>query len=178
MLESVRVRILPLTYTQLLTYLEAKDMLEGELGLTPTGRTISENVKEMVESFTLVKMKDASYNDYLYHTFWIVVDKITNSIVAELGFKGPPDHYGYVEIGYGTMPQQQRKGFMTEAVSLLTKWAFGRRGIKGVIAEVDEFNTASLRVVEKNGFKQYEKRGRMLWWKKTIVSKNDVRLRY
>jgi ribosomal-protein-alanine N-acetyltransferase len=169
-LETDRLKIVPLTYQQLIIYLKAKDVFETEFALAVTGRIISEDVKDMVESFTLPKMKRAGQDNYLYFTFWVAINKLTNTIVAELGFKGPPDRNGDVEIGYGTMPGHRGSGYMTEAVSAMLVWALSREGVRGVLAEVDETNLASLRVVEKNGFKQFDKRGKMTWWRKTLSS--------
>src|SRR5687768_18371795 len=113
MLETERLHIIPLTYHQLVTYLKGNNLFETEMGLADTGRTVSPDVKIMVEDFTLPRMKNTPDNNYLYVTFWIVVEKKTNSIVAELGFKGEPNDNGEVEIGYGTMPACRCRGFMT-----------------------------------------------------------------
>jgi ribosomal-protein-alanine N-acetyltransferase len=111
----------------------------------------------------------AAGTDYLFYTFWLVVEKQFRSIVAELGFKGPPVGAGHVEIGYGTMPAMQGKGYMTEAVGGVLKWAAQRPDISHVLAETHSINAASIRVVEKNGFQQYDKRGDMLWWKANVI---------
>ena len=166
MVETARLKIIPLTYPQLIQYLKADNKLENEFRLTNTGRMISDDVKEMVETFTLPKMKGVNKHTYLFYTFWIVIDKASNTIVAELGFKGTPDKLGTVEIGYGTMPVNRSKGYMTEAVGGLISWAFLRDDIKCVSAETDETNAASIRVVEKNDFEQFDKRKNMIWWRK------------
>jgi ribosomal-protein-alanine N-acetyltransferase len=167
MVETDRLIIIPLTYPQLIKYLQANDKLEDELELTKTGRIISGDVKDMVEYFTLPKMKGVNKHNYLFYTFWIVIDKSINVIVAELGFKGAPDKVGVIEIGYGTMPGYTGKGYMTEAVSGMLNWALEREDVTCVLAETDERNLASIRIVQKNGFEQFDKRGVMLWWKKS-----------
>ncbi len=167
MVETDRLKIIPLTYPQLIKYLQADDKLEDELGLPKTGRIISEDVKDMVEYFTLPKMKGINKHNYLFYTFWIVIDRSTNVIVAELGFKGAPDKVGVIEIGYGTMPGYMGKGYMTEAVGGMLYWALEREDVTCVLAETDERNLASIRIVQKNGFEQFDRRGVMLWWRKT-----------
>lgn len=168
MIETTRLKIFPLTYSQLLTYLSADNLLEKTLGLTENGRVVSTEVKDMVENFTLPRMKMATNEDYLYYTFWIVIDSLSNTIVAELGFKGIPNNKGEIEIGYGTMPEQQRKGYMTEAVAGIVEWAAGREGVQYILAETDENNKASIRIVQKNGFRQFDKKGEMLWWRRNL----------
>jgi ribosomal-protein-alanine N-acetyltransferase len=147
--------------------LKAGDELEEEFALVKTGRTISEDVKDMVETFTLPKMKDVNKHDYLFYTFWIVVDRSINTIVAELGFKGTPGKTSGIEIGYGTMPGFTNRGYMTEAVGGMLNWALAREDVDCVLAETQENNLASIRVVQKNGFVQFDRRRDMLWWKKT-----------
>src|SRR5512137_1070961 len=43
-------------------------------------------------------------------------------LVASGGFKGPPKN-GAVEIGYSVLPQFQGRGYATEMVSGLVRWA-------------------------------------------------------
>jgi [ribosomal protein S5]-alanine N-acetyltransferase len=165
--ETDRLLIFPLSYSQLLVYLEAGNRLEKQLNLACAGRTVSPYVVESVTQYTLPKMKAAG-SDYLFYTFWLVVDKASRMVVAELGFKGPPTAAGDVEIGYGTMPLQEGKGFMTEAVGGILTWAGGRSDISTVLAETHAANSASIRIVQKNGFQQFDKRDDMLWWKAAV----------
>lgn len=168
MVETERLKIIPLSYSQLTTYLEADNKFETELGLKRGGRTLSADVKDLVESFTLPTMRFSNQYNYLFFTFWIVIDKVQNTIVAELGFKGVPNRNGEVEIGYGTMPGHQGKGYMTEAVAMMIRWATSRDDIRCILAEIDEQNLASIRIVTKNGFEQFDKRNQMLWWRKGV----------
>jgi [ribosomal protein S5]-alanine N-acetyltransferase len=85
-----------------------------------------------------------------------------------LGFKGPPVNGGRVEIGYGTMPPMQGKGYMTEAVKGILQWAAAREDISVVLAETSAVNTPSIRVVEKNGFEKMKKQGDYLYWRKPL----------
>ncbi len=165
MVETERLVILPLNYEQLDLYLQANGRLEKLLHLKDEGRTISPDVKEMVSTFTLPKLKRAGPANYLFFTFWIVVEKKMRTIVAELGFKGEPNEKGEVEIGYGTMPGQRGKGYMTEAVGGMIGWARNHSAIKYILAETDEKNTASVKIVQKNKFEFTGKKGKMMWWK-------------
>lgn len=67
------------------------------------------------------------------------------------GFRGKPAR-GVVEVGYSIMPAWQRMGFASEAVAALTQWAFSQAEVRMVIAETLPSLTASIRVLEKNGF--------------------------
>ena len=69
------------------------------------------------------------------------------------GFKGPP-RGGIVEIGYGVLDQYQRRGLATEAAEGLVHWALARSQVRKVAAHTLPELTASIRVLEKNGFVQ------------------------
>ena len=56
------------------------------------------------------------------------------------------------EIGFWLGEAYWGRGIMTEAVGAVTRYAFHTRGFVRVFAEVFEWNPASMRVLEKNGF--------------------------
>ena len=129
---------------------------------------VSEDIRERVQRIILPKLRKMKGSDYLFTTFWIVVDKSTSTIVAELGFKGLPDKQGTIEIGYGTMPSSRRKGIMTEAVAGMIQWAKRRPDIHCILAETDLDNSASVRVMEKNQFIPFDLIGNRRWWRITV----------
>jgi [ribosomal protein S5]-alanine N-acetyltransferase len=165
MLESERLFILPLRTEQLELYLRGDGLFEKSLMLAASGRRVDPQVREMVTSQTLPKMRAALGDNGLFHTFWIVIDKSTKVIVAELGFKGEPNDAGEIEIGYGSMPSHRGKGYMTEAVSAMVGWAQTRSDIRIVLAETASQNIASQRILAKNNFHMFETKNDMTWWK-------------
>lgn len=90
--------------------------------------------------------------NYFYYTYWIVIYNEEYLMVADICFKGEPNSKGEIEIGYGTYPDFQLKGFMTEAIAGLINWAFEQKGVNSILAETDPNNIASQRVLKKNGF--------------------------
>jgi ribosomal-protein-alanine N-acetyltransferase len=167
-IHTERLHVFPLTIPQLELYCKSNDELERALNLTPFGRNMLPQVHDTVQKVTLPAMQKAAATDYLFYTFWLVVDKLSRTIVAEIGFKGPPAIDGSVEIGYGTMPAMQNKGYMTEAVKGMVQWAARRSDITTVLAETHTGNKASMRVLEKNAFAQFNQKGEMLWWRKPV----------
>ncbi len=64
---------------------------------------------------------------------------------------------GYVsvtEIGYLIVPSEYGKGYATEAVGIISDYFFLLRDIVRIQAIIDNRNIASIRVLEKNGFKK------------------------
>src|SRR5207244_1661565 len=127
--------IIPLTYRQLGVYLQGNNALERQFGMAETGRVVSPEVRDTVESFTLPGLRSVGGDNYLFFTFWLVIDRSINTIVAELGFKGTPDRHGEIEIGYGTMPGFEGRGYMTEAVAGMITWGRERDDVQTLLAE-------------------------------------------
>ena len=72
-------------------------------------------------------------------------------LVGSGGFMSRPSG-GQVEVGYGTLSEFQGRGYATEAVSALTRWALSQPEVSRVIADALPENSASVRVLEKSGF--------------------------
>jgi RimJ/RimL family protein N-acetyltransferase len=68
------------------------------------------------------------------------------------GFKGKPTRDGTVEVGYSVMESFQGRGYATEAVGGLLKWAFDHPQVNRVIAETYPELLPSIRVLVKNKF--------------------------
>ncbi|WP_226537331.1 GNAT family N-acetyltransferase [Fictibacillus halophilus] len=95
---------------------------------------------------------------------WFVIEKETERIVGDIGFKGKPVDQT-VEIGYGIIPSAQGKGYATESVNEIVKWALSTNLVSTVVAECLEDNTASVKVLEKLGFEVTGTVEKMLKWK-------------
>ena len=121
--------------------------------------------KEQMEAFIAAQSLDvlkAAYTEMLngalahpdlweWYAIWMIELK-DGTHVGELCFKGI-DESGATEIGYGIAENYQGCGYATEAVKAAVTWALGQNVINCVTAEVDKDNVASLRVLEKTGFK-------------------------
>lgn len=90
------------------------------------------------------------FPELLIWSVWIISDS-QGQIVGDIGFKGPPDINGTVEIGYQLLPEYRGYGYATKSVGLLCDYAFSK-GVESVEAEVHVKNAISELVVLKNGF--------------------------
>lgn len=102
---------------------------------------------------------------WLLCTSWQMVCRCTGELVGEAGFKGPP-RWGELEIGYSTRAAHRNRGYMTEAVQTLCRYAFRQtiRRVECVIATTRPDNLPSHRVLVKNGFRREgERNGLFLW---------------
>ncbi|MDR5000979.1 GNAT family N-acetyltransferase [Brevibacillus parabrevis] len=55
---------------------------------------------------------------------WMIVKQDGNTIIGDAGFKGRPNDQGEVDIGYGIIGNERKKGFAVEAARGLVHWAF------------------------------------------------------
>ena len=86
----------------------------------------------------------------IWYTLWLM-ERRDGEIVGDLCFKGIAED-GMVEIGYGLRPGCCGKGYMTEAVRALSRWALDQPGVSRVEAETEPENRASQRVLAACGF--------------------------
>jgi ribosomal-protein-alanine N-acetyltransferase len=131
---------------------------------TPNLRLIlqtREDVRSMIEGMTpfekaqlsvawLAQFDASGAADPWVHGFRLV-HRSSGSIVGFCSFKGPPMD-GVVEIAYGIAPDEQGKGYATEAARALVDFAHTFAGVKLVRAHTLPDGAASKRVLEKCGF--------------------------
>jgi RimJ/RimL family protein N-acetyltransferase len=76
-----------------------------------------------------------------------------NEIVGGIGIVLQEDVYKMnVELGYWVTEQFWGKGIATIAVGLMTQYVFDSFAVNRIVAEVFDYNRASMRVLEKNGY--------------------------
>ncbi len=78
----------------------------------------------------------------------------TRHAIGSVGFHGPPDEQGRLEVGYSVDPGHRRQGFAREAVRALFDWAHQNYGIKTFIASISPDNEPSLRLAAGFSFRQ------------------------
>ncbi len=73
-------------------------------------------------------------------------------VVGRIGFHGPPDDSGMVEIGYEVLPSYRRNGYAREAVVAMLRWAQNDPAVRRLRASVSPGNLPSRRLVAGLGF--------------------------
>ncbi|ALL12399.1 GNAT family N-acetyltransferase [Caulobacter henricii] len=81
---------------------------------------------------------------------WYVIGQ--GRLVGVCGYKGPPNLWGEVEIGYSIVEAEHRKGFGVEAAGLLVARAFRDPRVAVVTAETLPALVASQKVLMRCGF--------------------------
>ncbi|MER6142664.1 GNAT family N-acetyltransferase [Streptomyces sparsogenes] len=84
----------------------------------------------------------------------LVVERDTGLVVGSLGLFWPPSE-GVVELGYGIVASRRGRGYATEAARALAEFALAAPEVHTVSAGVELSNPASVRVLEKAGFRRW-----------------------
>lgn len=161
-IQTKRLELIPLTARQLALWAEELPALEKELGITYEAEPLVGAFLDIV--WGQVTMTQQDEDNYLYHTFWLLVRGEDRVVVGSADFKAPPNERGEVEIGYGLGKQHEGHGYMTEAVNAMCAWARQQPEVSGVIAETERDNPASQRLLERCGFALY-KNDTSQWWR-------------
>ena len=96
---------------------------------------------------------------------WVMIERETETVVGDIGFFGPPDADGSVEIGYSVVPDRRRRGYATQAAHSLVVWAFQQPGVQRVVAGCEPDNEPSIRTLERLSFVRIDdgRRDQLRW---------------
>ncbi len=135
----------PVIYTERLTLFPLSDGAMREMIDRETDPDLRQAYREMLDGCL------SHPGERAFSAVWTMRLTGSGEAVGDLCFKGlGPD--GCVEIGYGTYPGYEGRGYMTEAVTALTRWALAQPGVSRAEAETDPGNAASQRVLAKAGY--------------------------
>lgn len=88
-----------------------------------------------------------------YYRIWAAADAETDRCLGLVNYHDGHIRCKRVAIGYIINPARQRQGLGAEAVSAMLDFCFGELGLHRVQAFIHPENAASLRLVEKFGFR-------------------------
>ncbi len=95
---------------------------------------------------------------------WLITRKHDGAIIGDIGFKGPPDEDGTIEIGFSVIPSEQRKGYCFEAAEALLALGIADKRVHTVIAECLIDNTASRALLMKLCFIETSRSTELIRW--------------
>lgn len=113
---------------------------------------------EQLEHFVQYRLAqlevDPSVREWLGRAMILIDDEGRRRVVGTVGFHGPPDERGRLEIGYSVDPEYRRQGYAREAAEALFEWAAATHGVRRFIASISPTNDASLGLAAGFGFEQ------------------------
>lgn len=94
----------------------------------------------------------------------LAIQTAKRRLVGDMGFHGPPNAVGTVEIGYIIVAGARRQGYASEGARALVDWAFARPDVRRIVARCAPDNAASIRVLESLGMQRRPVLDAMLHW--------------
>jgi ribosomal-protein-alanine N-acetyltransferase len=146
-LTTERLVLRPVTLRDHASLLAHWTTLDVRLFLFDGGIMSEEEVTEVIED----SARDFAASGY---GLWLIEEKDQPDLVGTAGLR-PLEDLG-LEIFYSLAPDSWGRGYATEAARAVVEHALGPLGLPEVLAEVDEGNTASIRVIERLGMTPFE----------------------
>lgn len=161
-IQTDRLKLLPFTIQICEEALSCSTSFLADLGITPGyGWPDLETLDTLPRILNhLNKVKHPSGFES-----WMVINKSTNTLIGDIGFKGLPNEYGEIDLGYGIIKSETQKGYAKEAASGLIEWAFKQIGIKAITASCSKENLASQQILTFLNFKKVGENQEMFYWK-------------
>ena len=152
-IKTAHLALTPYSPEQLLALIEDEKRFEESFGMPAADGLRSFVVSHEVSPAWLASLRESREADPWVHGFAIVHQE-TGSVIGNLGFTGPPDDGGVVEIAYGIVPAFQGRGFATEAAEAGIAFAFASDRVRLIRAHTLPTSGPSTRVLTKCGFKR------------------------
>jgi RimJ/RimL family protein N-acetyltransferase len=166
MLETSRLKLVPLTHDQLLLYKNDPRALAEELNLDFLDRIHDPaTLPDIAEALEFWITHTWTYRDnFAWFTNWEIILKDAKHSIGGIGFAGLPDSEGKTIVGYGLDLRYHGQGFATEALQALIQWGFLNPVLQRIIAETPLSNIPSQRVLQKNDFYEKSRDQKLIRW--------------
>jgi ribosomal-protein-alanine N-acetyltransferase len=153
MIVTDRLELVPATAELTQAALDGQRALAATLGASVPATWPPEFLDPPALEFTLKRLREGPEQAGWWLHFVVLPRGDTGRLlIGSAGYKGPPSPDGTVEIGYGIVGDQQRRGYASEAARGLLGHAFAYPAVQKVIAETLPELTASIGVLAKCGF--------------------------
>jgi [ribosomal protein S5]-alanine N-acetyltransferase len=139
-------------------FMEALVAGDTEAASAAIGAVVPEKLRDGLEDFLRYRLAqlaaDPSIRGWLGRAMVLTEPDGTRRVIGTVGFHGPPDDRGRLEIGYSVQAAYRRQGFAREAVRAMFDWAAREHGIHRFIASISPGNEASRALTRELGFVQ------------------------
>lgn len=166
MLETTRLKLVPLTHEHMLLYKNNPKGLAESLNIRYLERnndpSVAPDLEEAIGFWIESTLKHRDH--YEWFTNWEIILKDENIAVGGIGFSGLPDEAGKSMTGYGLDMRYYGRGIATEALKAMIDWAFQNNNLKMIIADTPLQHKASQRVLIKNGFVENSRDEKLAHW--------------
>ncbi|WP_286928058.1 GNAT family N-acetyltransferase [Flavobacterium sp. UBA4197] len=95
---------------------------------------------------------------------WMIIKQDDMCIIGDVGFKGIPNAQGEIDLGYGIIRQQRKKGYAFEAAKNLVDRAFSDPKVVTITARSLISNADSAKILTKINFTEWSRSHDMIHW--------------
>ena len=152
MIVTRRLDLVPATPPLLHAALDGPERLADALGAVVPASWPHEFLDDAALRFVLRRLEEHPEDAGWWLNFAVLRGDPGRTLVGSAGYKGAPVN-GMVEVGYGVVADQRRKGYASEAVGGLLRHAFARADVERVIAETYPSLIGSIGVLISCGFR-------------------------
>jgi [ribosomal protein S5]-alanine N-acetyltransferase len=157
-IETERLKLIPLTNAHLLLLHQHRHVMEESMGLNSSAMQMEQEfiseIQDALINFWIPKTEQ-NPDRFQWYTNWEIIDKSDNVSIGGMGFIGYPDQQGETEMGYCFDSKVHNKGYGTETLQALTRWAFQTEDCKRIKVATSATNIPSQRILEKAGFQNW-----------------------
>lgn len=133
--------------------LSPEDYAEFEAGREPKWNGFTNPYKHLVEGPSpLVHRIPRVKKEPTFAEIGLVLAIAESEIIGSAGFHDFPDENGMIEIGFGIVPEKQRKGYGLELLHGMWREITKREDVKNLRYTVSPENDASMHIIKKLGF--------------------------
>jgi ribosomal-protein-alanine N-acetyltransferase len=150
---TARLDLIPATPPLIEAALAGSATLAEALGAEVPESWPHEFLDEPALQFMLRRLREGPRQHGWWLHFIVLRQAPCGTLIGSAGYKGQPAG-GMVELGYGIVADQRRRGYASEAVRGLLGHAFAVPDVDRVIAETYPSLIGSIGVLETSGFQQ------------------------
>lgn len=160
-IDTERLIIIPMSYSLMCSVLESR---YEELAVLGIKRNMDWPGQDTIDILSFLKDGLENKDEVSGFDIWMIVKKEDMTIIGDAGFKGLPDEDGIIEIGFGLIEDEQRKGYGYEVANALINWAFLQKGVKKIKADCLVNNYGSIRVLQRCKMHEINRDNELIYW--------------
>jgi RimJ/RimL family protein N-acetyltransferase len=138
-------------------FMEALARRDLDTASSEIGATVPAWMADELEGFLKFRLAQLSVDPSIHGWLgraMVIDEEGSRRVVGSIGFHGPPDRQGRLEVGYSVDPPYRRRGYARESIKALFDWAHSEHGIETFVASISPDNEPSLRLARSFGFVQ------------------------
>ncbi len=156
-----RLVIIPMTYSMVGSVIRGHYSVMEKLGIHLNGKWPLQDTLDILYFINDNMDKNDQISGF---DVWMIVKKDDMTIIGDAGFKGEPDEKGEIEIGFGLVEDERRKGYAYEAVNALIEWASQNSAVRVIKADCLIDNIGSINILKKCEMREINRDNELIYW--------------